>query len=119
MPEVGVGVLLHADITAEHVLLTQTEDAWTINGLIDFGDAKVGHPHYDFLAPIAELTFGEPKLTQVLLEAYGLKLDRPTRESITTFCLLHEFGRLADFLRRHPAPNPPAFCRALWGDLID
>ena len=115
MPLNDASVLLHADITDEHVLLTEGTDSWVINGLIDFGDAKIGHPHYDFLAPIAYLTFGEPKLTEVFLESYGLSLDKPTMESITTFCLLHEFGTLADFLNRHPVQNPKAFCEALWG----
>ena len=119
MPLDDASVLLHADITDEHVLLTEGADSWVINGLIDFGDAKIGHPHYDFLAPIAYLTFGEPKLTEVFLESYGLSLDKPTMESITTFCLLHEFGTLTSFLDRHPVLNPRAFCEAMWGDKLN
>lgn len=114
IPTVEAPVLLHADITNEHVLLIKENDHWVINGLIDFGDAKVGHPLYDFLAPIAGLTFGEPDLTRILLESYGLTLDRPTTESITTYCLLHEFGTVADFLKRHPVSNPEAFYDVLW-----
>ena len=116
IPDTETEVLLHADITSEHVLLIEKNGSWSINGLIDFGDAKIGHPHYDFVAPIAELTFGEPSLTRVFLGSYGLTLDRPTAESITTHCLLHEFGTISDFLKRHPATDPQAFYDALWSE---
>ena len=115
----GPPVLLHADLTDEHLLLTEEGDGWVISGLIDFGDAKVGDAKvgdakvgdapYEFLAPIADLTFGEPELTHVLLKSYGLVLDSPMRESITTYCLLHEFGTIKDFLARSPASDPDAF----------
>ena len=62
---------------------------------------------------MADLTFGEPSLTRVSLESYGLTLDGPTTEIITTHCLLHEFGTISDFLERHPAANPQAFYDAL------
>ena len=119
IPHTETPVLLHADITSEHVLLVERDGSWSINGLIDFGDAKVGHAYYDFVAPIAELTFGEPNLTRVFLESYGVTLDRPTMEGITTLCLLHEFGTISDFLERHPAANPQAFHDALWSTEFD
>lgn len=38
-------VLLHGDLTADHLLLVEREGRWTIGGVIDFGDAQIGHPY--------------------------------------------------------------------------
>jgi hygromycin-B 7''-O-kinase len=108
-------VLLHADITEDHVLLSEREGGWTITGLIDFGDARVGHPYYEFVAPLAFYAFGHPELTRELLAGYGLEDDEDTRDRLTTYCLLHEFARVRDFARQLPVDDGPAFERALWG----
>lgn len=110
-------VLLSADITEDHLLLSEEGGQWKITGFIDFGDAMMGHPHYEFVAPLCFYTFGQPKLSRVLVEAYGLRLTAERADRLTTYCLLHEFGRLKDFLRRYPAKDGPGFHRALWGDL--
>ena len=109
-------VFLHADLTADHILLTKREDgSWFVSGIIDFGDARIGHPFYDFIAVIADYTLGEPELSYQLLEAYGLESSSEVEEGILSFCLLHEFGRLQDFLDAHPMEGPADFRRALWG----
>ena len=111
-----VPTLINADITEDHVLLSERNGRWTISGLIDFGDAMMGHPYYDFIAPLAFYTYGEPALSRALVESYGLELTSALRERLTTYCLLHEFGRLADFLERHPVNDGDEFSRAMWGD---
>lgn len=108
--------LLNADLTEDHVLLTQEGGQWEISGLIDFGDARIGHPFYDFVAPLAFYTFGVPQLSLALLNGYGLAATPPVRDALTTYCLLHEFGRLRHFLARFPAADPAAFYQALWGE---
>jgi hygromycin-B 7''-O-kinase len=108
-------VLLHADITADHVLLSRTAEGWRITGLIDFGDAMMGHPFYEFIAPLAFYCFGHPPASRALLEGYGLDLTPKTAARLTTYCLLHKFGRIGVFLARHPAADGAAFHRALWG----
>lgn len=108
-------VLLSADITEDHVLLSEENGRYQITGFIDFGDAKMGHPYYDFIAPFAFYTFGYPKLTEALVSAYGLKTTPEVQEAMTTYCLLHEFGGLADFLERYPVQNEAEFIKALWG----
>jgi len=110
-------VLISADITEDHLLLSERNGVWDVTGLIDFGDARMGHSHYEFIAPLAFYTFGKPDLSHTLVEAYGLPFDSEIAASLTTYCLLHEFGRLADFLKRYPASDGPDFHRALWGDL--
>jgi hygromycin-B 7''-O-kinase len=108
-------VLVHADITEEQVLVREGPGGWTVSGLIDFGDAMMGHPHYEFIAPLAFFCFGDPGVSRALLEGYGLRPTRDLEESLTTWCLLHRFGNLSVFLAKHPAASGEEFHRALWG----
>lgn len=147
-------VLLHADITADHILLQRKEGGdrdpempetgvefsreidpghrndspggvspqvdpsaciWIPTGIIDFGDARIGHPFYEFVAPLAFYTFGTPKGSMTLLEAYGLVPSPGLFRSLTHYCLLHEFGTIRSFLDTFPARTPAEFIRALWG----
>lgn len=108
-------VLLNCDLTEDHVLLSEEDGCWRVTGLIDFGDVRIGHPYYDFVAPLCHYTYGDPRLSTRLLRAYGLRSTSDVTASLTRYCLLHEFGRLRDFLDRHPAANPWGFVEALWG----
>lgn len=110
-------VLLSADLTEEHVLLAERKGRWRVTGLIDFGDAVMGHPHYDFIAVLAFFTFGRPVRSRALVEAYGLELTPALADRLTTYCLLHGFGTIGDFLSRYACDDGPTFHRALWGDL--
>ncbi len=110
-------VLLNADVTDEHVLVVRRDGYWRFSGVIDFGDAMMGHPHYEFVAPLVCLTIGEPSLSRTLVESYGLELTPALAERLTTYCLLHKYGRLADILERCPVSNGDELRRAMWGDL--
>lgn len=107
-------VLLHGDLTADHILLRNEGGNWSITGLIDFGDARVGHPYYEFAVPLVEYVYGQPGLAQVLLDAYGLWQTAEVEEVLTRYCLVHEFVTLRDFLERHAAGSPEEFLRLLW-----
>ncbi len=109
-------VLLSADITGDHVLLGRVAGRWEITGFIDFGDARIGHPWYEFVAPFAFFTFGRPGLSRLLVESYGLTLTSELADRLTTWCLLHEFGRVTDFLESCPVDDGVGFHRALWSD---
>lgn len=85
--------LLHADITHDHVMLRQVDGKWTFSGLIDFGDAKVGDPAYDFAAPFAFFTADRPDVRRAMLDGYGA--DDEILDRVFESLLLHEFGRLA------------------------
>lgn len=109
-------VLLHGDLTEDHFLFERADDdAWAISALIDFGDARIGHPFYEFPALFAGYTFGQPELTAALLTGYGLQPTEADRQALTTFCLLHEFGTLKSFEGEHEMAEPDDFHRALWG----
>jgi len=69
-------VLLHRDLAMEHVLFDDA--AGRILGVIDWGDASIGDPAFDFTGILADL--GEP-VAQAVLDSYrGVKdpgmLDR-------------------------------------------
>lgn len=89
-------VLLHGDVTADHLLLRQEgAGQWQIRGLIDFGDARLGTPCYDFVAVAADALRGEVAALRACLAAYGLPgaLDDPTfRRALTALALLHEYA---------------------------
>ena len=108
-------VLLHSDFTNDHVFLTEQKGRWRISGIIDFGDAMMGHPHYDFIAPLCFFTFGDPTLSRRLVESYGLKLTPELANRLTTYCLLHRYGTVGQFLGRKPVADGEAFHAALWG----
>jgi len=110
-------VLLNADITDEHVLVEHRDGRWQFTGVIDFGDAMMGHPHYEFVAPLICLAIGEPALSRALVESYGMDLTPALAGRLTTYCLLHKFARLSDILERCPVSSGPELHRALWGDL--
>lgn len=107
-------VLLHGDLTGDHLLLSKSAGKWSIAGLFDFGDARIGHPFYEFTVPLVEYVYGEPGLSRVLLEAYGLQQEAELEASLTRYCLVHEFVTLGDFLERYPAESPAHFERLLW-----
>jgi len=110
-------VLLNADITDEHVLVVKQDGQWQFSGVIDFGDAMMGHPHYEFVAPLVCLTIGEPSLSRALVESYGIQITPALADRLTTYCLLHQYGRLSDILERCPASDGDDLHRSLWGDL--
>jgi hygromycin-B 7''-O-kinase len=109
-------VLLHGDLTRDHFFLAQAADgAWSVSGLIDFGDARMGHPFYDFIALLIDYTLGEPELSRLLLAAYGLPVTPTVTQVLTRYCLLHEFTTLGDVQDKIAMQAPEDFHRALWG----
>ena len=107
-------VLVNGDLTKDHVLLAEKNGKWFISGLIDFGDARMGHPYYELIIPLLDYTYGESKLSGALLDAYGLVQIPEVFDSLTKYCLLHEFATLDDHLERVPTESPEHFCRLLW-----
>jgi len=110
-------VLLNADITDEHILVVKRGGRWQFSGVIDYGDAMMGHPLYEFIAPLVCITIGEPSLSRALVKSYGMELTPALADRLTTYCLLHKYGRLADILERCPASSGDELHRAMWGDL--
>jgi hygromycin-B 7''-O-kinase len=108
-------VLLHADITHDHVLLERKENAWVVTGIIDFGDAMMGHPHYDLVAPLICFAAGDAAVARSLVGSCGGKLDRDLSERLLTYCLLHRYAKLSDITARIGVDHPDGIFEAFWG----
>ncbi len=108
-------VLLHADVTWDHVFVVRGSRGMHLTGLIDFGDAMSGDPLYEFGAPLLYMCFGDPSLTWSLLSGYGLPRCTATARRVLACSLLHRFGRLGRWLEKVPVPDGGAFEEALFG----
>ena len=113
-------VLLHADLNPEHLFCDQGPAGWQITGVIDFGDAMLGHPYYDFVAP-GFLLGAEPDLRRAMLLAYGFTpeaLNPGLSRQMMAYTLLHRFASLPEMLARFGANQPATMAElesALWG----
>lgn len=111
-------VCLHADVTDEHVYLQERGGRWTVSGLIDFGDAMVGDPLYEFAAPLVFLTQGQPTAQRALLAGYGLDTrDEALGRRLVGWAFLHRWGRIATYARfaQEPAPTSLAdLAASIW-----
>jgi hygromycin-B 7''-O-kinase len=104
-------VAMTADVTHEAVLVDDVNGRLEVTGLVDFGDALVGDPAYDFVSPAAFLVRGRRDLLAALLDGYGLAPDTRTpalRRRFMGYSLLHRFswiGRDAGFVIPALAPG--------------
>jgi hygromycin-B 7''-O-kinase len=93
--------LLHADITEDHVLLSEREGRWEITGLIDCGDAVMGDPEYEWVAVGLGAFDGDTTAMRVFLEAYGWeRWDEGFRRRMLACTLLHRFSDMRPHLER-------------------
>ncbi|MXX80497.1 MAG: aminoglycoside phosphotransferase family protein [Chloroflexi bacterium] len=103
-------VVAHGDLGADHVLCAPTEDGWRIEALIDFGDAKIGAPEYEWMPVWMGFCDRDANLARAYLRAYDPNLldDGEFPMRAVAWSLLHDFG--ADGVielwqeRRQPAP---------------
>jgi hygromycin-B 7''-O-kinase len=90
--------LLHCDVTAEHVLVDRGPAGWRLAGLIDFGDAMVGDPEYEFpVIGLSALAMDRAALCAFLRE-YGYLASTGTAlaRRMMAYALLHVFPILKD-----------------------
>ena len=94
--DVGPPVVMHCDLTADHILGEWRADAWIPTGIIDFGDAKVGDRLYELVALHIESFGGDKELLRVFLDHYGLDVARRSdfARRAMSMTLLHEFNVL-------------------------
>jgi len=113
-------VFLHADLTDEHVFVTECGGRWQISGLIDFGDAMIGDPLYEFAAPTAFLCQRRPTAQRALLRGYGFadaEVDDLLIGRLRAWTILHRFSKVSEILPFCPQPRPKnldEFLDALW-----
>lgn len=113
-------VILHADLNPEHLFCQETASGWKVTGMIDFADAMVGHPYYEWVRPGYTLHF-EPVLLRAMFSAAGILPAQPDpafNRSLLAFTFLHTFSNLPEMLEMF-SPDPPAdldsLQSVLWG----
>ncbi|MCP4541457.1 MAG: phosphotransferase [Chloroflexi bacterium] len=113
-------VLLSADVTDEHILVSQRGGRWELAGFIDFGDAMLGHPYYEFVAPGCCITRGSSDLQRAMLLAYGYsknQLDATLAKQLMAYTFVHRFFSISDLLGLFGPQRPADFDalkKALW-----
>ncbi len=113
--------MLNADITDEHVLVRKIKGKWVLSGLIDFGDAMLGHYLYEFTAPGCSITYRSNKLRRVMLKSYGFsedQLDENLSKQLMAYTLIHRFIKITELLELFKLPYQPMdiedLTRRLW-----
>ncbi|MHB1295599.1 MAG: phosphotransferase family protein [Anaerolineae bacterium] len=86
--------LLSSDLTEDHLLLVEEDGAWRIGGLIDFGDAQVGHADYDLVCVHLGCFGADKMLLGAFLEGYGYRRDARFAGRMMGYTLLHRFADL-------------------------
>jgi hygromycin-B 7''-O-kinase len=109
--ESGTPVLLHTEIMAQHLLVTDDGGGrWRLSGLIDFEPAMRGAREYEFAAAGVFVTQGNRRLLLRILRGYGYgqrDLGHELSRRLLAWLLLHRYCSLAAYLRTLPAPAHP------------
>ncbi len=114
-------VLLLADITMEHVLVDKHGGSWRVEGYVDFGDAFVGYPDYELVAPGLDIARGEKRLLRELLLGAGYAepdLNGALRRRLMAYTFIHRYVKLEDLMPAIPqarqATEMEKLARVLW-----
>ena len=98
--------LIHADLTADHILGRLENGHWHSTALIDFGDAMTGSLYYELVALHLDLFRCDKRLLRAYLDAYGLgeASRRQLPVKAMTLTLLHRFNTycMEGIFRRDP-----------------
>ena len=94
-------VVVHGDLGPDHVFCARAEDGWRVAALIDFGDAKIGVPEYEWMPVWMGFCGRDAELGRAYLRAYdpGLLDDVEFPRRAAAWTLLHDFS--ADELTTH------------------
>jgi Ser/Thr protein kinase RdoA (MazF antagonist) len=97
-------VLLHGDITGDHVLGGEREGHWVMQGLIDFGDAMAGDPAYELIPLHLDAFRCDKRLLNDYLDAYGVSAAAKPALLRQAMCLtlVFQFNVLGIVFQRYP-----------------
>ncbi len=88
----GRPCLLHADLTEDHALVERRDGRWALSGLLDWADAEVGDPLYEWVALFFGFCGRDMALFRAFLAGYDPAAPLPPRRQLLAFTLLHRFG---------------------------
>jgi len=89
--------LIHADLTADHLLGVVENGRFHPTGLIDFGDAMVGNIYYELVALHIDLFRCDKRLLPAFFAGYDLPQSFRDNFAVKAMCmtLLHRFDVMA------------------------
>jgi hygromycin-B 7''-O-kinase len=90
--------LLHGDLHHEHALVERDGDRWNLVGVIDFGDAVIGHPEYDLVTPAFFVAGPDRGALLAMFDAMGFVCDERSSRRLAAWSALHQYNALARFL---------------------
>lgn len=105
-------VWMHTELLGDHVLVARRGGRWELSALLDFADARVGHPFYELPALAEFVLRGERPLLRTLLLASGLSPDAlgpSLSRELLAWSLLHQFGSIPRMIAACPVPEPANF----------
>lgn len=89
--------LLHADLHHEHLYLKQCNGRWTLVGILDFGDAVIGHPEYDLITPAFFVAGPNKTALRAMFAGAGFHCDEQASRRLAAWSALHRYNALARF----------------------
>jgi hygromycin-B 7''-O-kinase len=93
-------VLIHADLTEEHVLVAEQDGRWRVSGVLDLGDAMVAPAALDLIAPLLSLFRGREGPQRRLVGAAGVTLPEDGwSAALMAVALQHRFMHFHDWFR--------------------
>lgn len=86
--------LINADLTQDHLLLVEDEKGWRVSAVIDWADAEIGVPGYEWIPLWYGLCQQDELLFHSILGAYdpGQKTDPAFGDQLLAYTFLHRFG---------------------------
>lgn len=87
-------LLVHADLTEDHLLLINDNEQWYISGLIDFADIEVAPREYEWIPLWFGLLDCNPDALLSFMRSYDSDqvLDEQWRDRMLAMTFLHRYG---------------------------
>jgi hygromycin-B 7''-O-kinase len=106
--------LIHADLTADHLLGRWVEGRWHSLGLIDFGDARAGNLEYELAALHLDLFHADREMLAAFLESYRFSPPAGFSRRMLAYSLLHEFNVFGPYAGEIRARRLEDLAEELW-----
>jgi aminoglycoside phosphotransferase (APT) family kinase protein len=84
---------LHSDIISGNIIISKTDGALALGGIIDFGDVEVGPVEYEWISLCMKAFLSDRERMSAFFTAYGIPYPfaDDLRERLKLYTLLHRF----------------------------
>lgn len=114
-------VLLHGDLTHLNFLVAEEQGRWRINGLIDWGDVKIGPRTHEFISPGVHMYRGDRVALEAWYRGYGLAVDERSvqlEHLIMARAMLYYADEFSSYMRAAPGAMEghdwPSIAQRFW-----